>query len=79
MPLYLPVFIPTLGFRKNVTVGFELPHHPQNRPLQLVTETTLSYDELHQHATVLAGKVCPYLSQRSKPVYRTHALILFVL
>ena len=30
LPLYLPVFIPTLGFRKNVTVGFESP--PSTKP-----------------------------------------------
>jgi len=43
---------------------FALPHHPQNRLLQLVAETAPSFDNLSQHLTVFARKVSQFLSQR---------------
>ena len=53
-----------------------LAHHPQNRPLQLIAETTPSFDNLGQHLTVFARKVSQYLSQRFWPQWRNPFLRL---
>ena len=39
-------------------------HLPRNRLLQLVAETTPSFDDLRQHATIHVCKVGQYMSQR---------------
>gem|GEM_PF-5999748 len=41
----------------------ELPHHPQNRPLQLVDETPPSFDNSCQYLTIRVCKVGQYLDQ----------------
>ena len=42
-----------------------LAHHPQNRPLQLIAETTPSFDNSCQHLTIFARKVSRYLMVQS--------------
>jgi len=53
-----------------------LPHHSQNRPLQLVAEIAPSLDNLSQHLTVFARKVSQFLSQRLRAQRRNPFLRL---
>ena len=41
-----------------------LAHHHQNSPLQLIAETTPSFDNSCQHPTIHICKVGKYLDQR---------------